>query len=611
MDRWTRSLRPRAGFSALRGLLLLSLVAHSAGCGPGGARECATSSDCEAGQVCVAEVCAPSPDSGPAPDAGPSDAAVAAAAADAFDAASILGANLFPDFVTSGLQLTSDGGGEVTVTWSSSAPGVVSADGAVVRPTTGDAEVTLTATFRYGDASAVRTFRVVVIASPILTRITISPASIRLAEGLTDRFRATAHYSDGSARDVTAAAAWSSSEAALHVGDDPDFAGDWIAAVEASELPAGYLPKGYVTRLFGHAVPGAATVTASFRGQTATATYEATAGVLESIAIDPVYPIPLHGSRRLVARGTFVENGQRTERVLDRASWSSSAPGTITVDGSGVASALGAGSATLTASLGGISGALDVSVETRALVSARLVVDSPTLAIGGATGLHVVGTFDDGGVADLTAQATISASNPTVGRVRVADDTGSVTLEALSAGEVTLTASTPDTAGGILDDTARVEVLALAPTAIRLDPPAASMPIGDQVSFRVIGIFEGGAEQVLDGATLSATPVDVVGAGVDALTFVGLASGDGEVEARFGSLRATASVEVTRAVTSMRLVPAEAGDLYEGQRQTFTLRARYDDGTEGDMSLDGVSFGVDGDPSAPRARHIGDGVCSR
>jgi hypothetical protein len=68
--------------------------------------------------------------------------------------------------------------GVVTITWSSSAPAVISNAGVVTRGNANQA-VTLTATISYGDASETKTFEVTVIATPD----TIAPAFLGLVNG--------------------------------------------------------------------------------------------------------------------------------------------------------------------------------------------------------------------------------------------------------------------------------------------------------------------------------------------------------------------------------------------------------------------------------------------
>src|SRR5262249_14505612 len=46
---------------------------------------------------------------------------------------------------------------------------------------------------------------------PVLTSITVTPASASVAAGNTQQFSATGHYSDGSSNDITTSATWSSS----------------------------------------------------------------------------------------------------------------------------------------------------------------------------------------------------------------------------------------------------------------------------------------------------------------------------------------------------------------------------------------------------------------
>ena len=87
-------------------------------------------------------------------------------------------------------------------------------------------------------------------ATPVLTALAVTPDTVSVADGEITALAATATYSDGSTADVTAQATWTSSAPAT-------------ATVSA----------GFVTGL----AAGAATVTATYQGQTDTCAVTVTA----------------------------------------------------------------------------------------------------------------------------------------------------------------------------------------------------------------------------------------------------------------------------------------------------------------------------------------------
>lgn len=86
--------------------------------------------------------------------------------------------------------------------------------------------------------------------TPVLTGLTVAPATLTVVDGEIGALTATAAYDDATTADVTASAAWASSDAA-------------VATVSA----------GYVTGV----APGTATVTATYQGQTDTSAVTVTA----------------------------------------------------------------------------------------------------------------------------------------------------------------------------------------------------------------------------------------------------------------------------------------------------------------------------------------------
>jgi hypothetical protein len=213
-----------------------------------------------------------------------------------------------------------------------------------------------------------------------LQSIDLSTGSQSLQPDDSISLTATGHYSNGGTKDLTDSASWTSDNAtAVSVGNTAGTKGR-VAAVGT----------------------GTAMITASYAGQQGMATI--TAVGVSSIAVNPATPsLDSGATTQLHAVATFSATVGGDPDVTTRATWTSSDPTKVTVnDGAnkGLVTALGGGSATITATFKGVGGTTSVT---------SIVIDSVT--IGNLTGGALGGYFPIGGTFALRATAYYSNSN--------------------------------------------------------------------------------------------------------------------------------------------------------------------------------------------------------
>jgi len=164
--------------------------------------------------------------------------------------------------------------------------------------------------------------------------------------------------------------------------------------------------------------------------------------------------------------GSIGQTGQFTAAVTDpsgaplsgqKVSWSSSSNSIVTIDSTGMAKAMGAGSATITAACGGKSGTAAVTVTGGSTPGAPATItitpSSASLQVGG-TQLFTASVKDAGGNVLTGETVSFSSSNLLVGTI--GNLTGIVT--ALATGTTTITAT-----DGSLHATATLTVAATQP----------------------------------------------------------------------------------------------------------------------------------------------------
>lgn len=367
-------------------------------------------------------------------------------------------------------------------------------------------------------------------APPTVTSVTVAPANPSVTVGGTRQFTATATYSDGGTADVTAQATWTSSNPAVATVSTGGLASSvavgtttigaayastsgstvltvqpttlaittttlpngtagsaYAATVAASggtpayswSLLSGALPAGLTLNPSSGSISGTptATGTATFTvrvadsgspAQTVSRSFSVTiTATLTSLAITPANPsVTVGGSQALVATGTYSD--ATTRDLTTQVTWASSNPGVASVNNAGVATALAAGTSTLSATLGAVAGSTVLTVQ-----PATLSITTASLA---------------GGTANLSYSATLAASGGTgaytwslaagalPGGLSLAPATGAITGTPTVSGTFNFTARVTD-AGTPAQTATRALSLAVAPAITRATLwPAGAVP---------------------------------------------------------------------------------------------------------------------------------------
>ena len=225
-------------------------------------------------------------------------------------------------------------------TWTSSAPAVAAITAGGGGPGGGGGgggqatalsagSTTITATYTGFSGTATLT-----VTTAVLTSITVAPATDAVPVGVQVHYAATAIYSDGSTKDVTAAASWSSS------------------ATSVAQVSDAGPTRGQATTL----AAGSATIMAYWNGLSGTATLTVTTATLASISVTPAASSASVGSTVLLRAYGVYSDGSRFE-VTTSATWSSSDTSIATVSISGATAgqvtAAAAGTATISAAYEG------------------------------------------------------------------------------------------------------------------------------------------------------------------------------------------------------------------------------------------------------------------
>jgi Bacterial Ig-like domain (group 2) len=321
------------------------------------------------------------------------------------------------------------------------------------------------------------------VAAAPLASIAVTPANPSVATGMTQQFTATGTYTDGTQAVLTSQATWASATPA-------------VATISASGLASAV-------------ATGSSGITATFGGVTATAaslTVTAAPRVVKSIQVTPSYPtVPAGITQAFKAVGTFTDNS--TADITADVTWATATPAVATVTGSGVATALSAGTSNITATCAtatvcqALSGSATLNVTAAALVSIAVTPGSSSVAKGMGQQFTATGTYTDGTQALLTSQVTWTSATPAVATINA-----SGLASAVATGSSAITA----TFGGVTSTAASLTVTAATLTSMQISAPGISIVQGTTQQYSAGGSYsDGSSSDITANVTWNSTSPSV------------------------------------------------------------------------------------------------------
>ena len=481
-----------------------------------------------------------------------------------------------PELFTVAIRATgnySDGSSaDVTdaVTWSSSEASVASVSnaagskGLVTALASGTSEIVAHTGSVVGSTT-------VTVTDATLVSIEVTPSNPSLPAGQTRQLTATATLSDGSTRDITSDASWSSDNSPVAT----------VSNAAAS--------KGVATGVS----PGTTNITASLRGVAGSTAVTVTNAVMVSITIMPTsLTVPVGFTIEARAIATFSDG--TSEDVTESVMWSSSDPVVVSVSNAagsrGQLTGVAPGTSNVTAHAGALSGATTVTVSSASLVSIQVSSCSSSLPAGHTVQCTATATFSDGTARDVTNDPSViwSSSDVTVASVSNAEGSKGL-VSALSPGSATIVAHKGPVAGS-----SSVTVTDAVLSSILVIPASTLLPGGYSFQLRAIGHFsDGSTADVTNSVTWSSSNAALASVsnaagtrGVVTGVATGVATGTCEIVANAGPIAGSATVTVTDAtLISVDVTPASP-TLQAGRTQQFTATGLFSDGSTLDITED-------------------------
>ena len=202
--------------------------------------------------------------------------------------------------------------------------------------------------------------------------------------------------------------------------------------------------------------------------------------VLASIAISPAdNRIAAGTTRQFTATGTYSDSS--TQVLTTSVAWNSSDPSIATIDPiSGMVTAVAAGTTTIKATSGTISGTTTVTVPPTTLVTISINPINPWIAAGTTQQFTATAIYSDSSTQNVTTSASWSSSDPSVATI----DPTSGKVTAVAAGTTTIKATS-----GTISGTTTLTVTTLA--AISINPINPTLTTGTNQQFTATGTLSG------------------------------------------------------------------------------------------------------------------------
>ena len=443
-------------------------------------------------------------------------------------------------------------------TVTSSAPAYVTVSGTTL---TGVHPGTATITATYQGKTATATVIVVDTTLQSISIQTVAPVPV----GQTVNLVATGVFADGSKQDVTSQATWTSSDPTIaSVGDTAT-------------------TKGQVTGVAAGTVTVTATIQTSTGPVSGTVQITVVAKKITSIGITPAQPILQKGVTQAF-KATAVYDDNSTGDVTQQATWSTDDASVLSVVATGatagLATAKAAGSTTITATVGAVSGQTSVRVTAPQLTSITVNPATATMSVNTTRQFTAQGTYADSSTADLTDSVTWSTGLATIFSVSNAAGTRGL-VTALAVGTDNVVASMSGIVG-----MATVTVSVIPLVSIAVTPNPLTLPQNLTLPLKATATY---GDQSTQDVTTSATwtvadsSVATVGnLGTAAGQVTGLkANSSTTVTATLSGKSGSATVNVIApTLTSITVTPATA-TISAGDTQAFTATGTYQGSTTG------------------------------
>ena len=380
-----------------------------------------------------------------------------------------------------------------------------------------------------------------------LVSIVVTPATATVAIGATQQFTTIAAYTDGSAVDVSAKAAWTSAAPAT-------------ATVNTAGVATGV-------------AAGNVAINAAFGGKTASAALTVLPAKLVSIVLAPAaVTLNIGNTQQYAVLGTF--DDKTTRDVTAASTFAVAAPAVAGIGAGGLATAKAAGSTTVTATSNGLTANASLTVLPATVASLSLTPAVTTFQVGATRQLAVAATYTDGTVIDVTAASAYTSATPAAVGVNSAG-----VITAVAPGTSALSASF-----GGKSATAQATATAVTVSSIAVTPVSATIFVGGAQQFIATATYSDSSTAVITTSAAWTSSNTAAATVLNTGIATGLTAGSSTITASAGGKSGSATLTVQAVVlTSLTITPAVT-TFQAGATRQLAVTARYNNGTVVDVT---------------------------
>lgn len=305
------------------------------------------------------------------------------------------------------------------------------------------------------------------------------------------------------------------------------------------------------------------------QGLPATSTTSTTKTVT-AIAVKPsTMSLKIGATEQFTATATYSDGSSAD--VTSTATWTSSTPAFATVNATGRATAMAAGSSTISVALSGASGSATLTVLPKSLTGISISPNTVSVQIGATQEFNATGTYNDGSTANVSSTVNWSSSNPAFATVNV-----SGIATAVAPGSTAITATLSGVSG-----TATLTV-PKSLTGLSISPTSANLAIGAAQQFAATGTYNDGSTGNLTTSASWKSSTPAVATINSSGLATGVASGRTTITASLGGFSSAAALAVA-IVTSIAVSPANPTIAVDAAQQ-LTATATYSNGSTGNIT---------------------------
>jgi trimeric autotransporter adhesin len=396
-------------------------------------------------------------------------------------------------------------------------------------------------------AGGIKQTTTITVTAPTISFISVSPDGLTLPIGINQQYIATATYTDGTSQDLVSGVAWNSSSTS-------------VATINGSGLAM-------------TTAAGTTTIQATVGSFTDSVILTVVNAHLLSISVTPSPVTIAAGTRQQFAATGIFDDG--STQTLTSVTWSSSAPGVVTVDSSGLGAGIAGGTGSINATVGSITGSAAITVTGASLVSIAVTPANSIMPIGASKQFVATGTFSDSSTQDITASVGWSSSNAAVAAI---NSTGLVTSTVTGTTKISAILGAITGSTGLTVSSAKL-------TSIIITPANPKIAAGTSIQLHATGKFSDGSSTTnLSGVAWKSSKPNIAsprGTGI----VRGKKSGSVTISASLSGITGTTTVTVgTGTLVSITVTPASP-TVVAGQTQQFVATGSFSDGSTQDITI--------------------------